>query len=250
MDSTAISVEGRPAAAHAGGVNAAHERRFFSAMTAAFALTVLAGFSRTYYFNDFASAPFELSPILHWHGAVYTAWMVLLVVQAQLIAGGRVSLHRRLGLGGAILAAAMVVLGIAVALSRTRSGAIADPGVPILVFLAVPLLGMVVFGGFVAAGFYFRRHAGAHKRLMLFATLELVTAAVARLPFVEDWGPIGFFAVTDVFIAAIVWYDVSTLKRVHPATLWGGLAFVASQPLRLAIGGTQPWLDLATWLTT
>ena len=44
-------------------------------------------------------------------------------------------------------------------------------------------------------------------------------------------------------------YDLATLRRVHPATLWGGLAIVISQPLRLAISGTGLWLGFARWLT-
>ena len=225
------------------------ERLFFGGMALAFALTVLAGFSRSYYFNGFVTAPFALTPLLHWHGAVYTAWILLLVTQTLLVAGRRVDLHRRLGVAGAALAVVMIALGVGVAITRTASGAIADAGVPPLVFLAVPLLGMVVFGGFVAAALLQRRNPAAHKRLMLLATLELVTAAVSRLPLVEDWGPVGFFGVTDLFVVAIVIYDLATLGRVHSATLWGGVLFVLSQPLRLVIGGTSTWVAVASWLT-
>ena len=45
------------------------------------------------------------------HGIAFTAWLLLLLVQTSLVAAGRVDLHRRLGLGGAALAAVMVVLG-------------------------------------------------------------------------------------------------------------------------------------------
>jgi uncharacterized membrane protein len=229
---------------------ARRERLFFGGMAAAFALTVLAGFSRTYYFNGVMADPFELSPLLHWHGAVYTAWILLLVAQTSLVAGGRVDLHRRLGVAGAALAVLIVALGVGVAISRTASGAIVDAGVPPLVFLAVPLLGMAVFAGLVSAALLQRRNAAAHKRLMLLATLELVTAAVSRLPLVQDWGPVGFFGVTDLFVAAIVLYDLASLRRVHAATLWGGALFVLSQPLRLVIGGTPAWLAFAAWLTS
>lgn len=251
MASTAASVttqSGAPPAVLS--AEARREHRFFAGMAVAFALTVLAGFSRSYYFNGFAGERFELSPLLHWHGAAYTAWTLLLVVQTLLVAGRRTDLHRRLGVAGAMLAVVMVVLGSAVAITRTASGAIADAGVPPLVFLAVPLFGMFVFAGFVGTALVLRRRSAFHKRLMLLATLELVTAAVSRLPFVEDWGPVGFFGVTDLFIVAIALYDFATARRIHPATLWGGLAFVASQPLRLVIGGSSAWLAFAAWLTS
>lgn len=228
---------------------ALRERRFFGGMALALALAVFAGFSRTYYFNDFAAAPFELTPLLHLHGAAFTAWMLLLVAQTLLIAIRRVSVHRRLGIAGACLAALIVVLGAAVAISRVADGTLLDRGAPPLVFMAVPLLGMAVFGALVAAALLLRGDPGAHKRLMLIATVELATAGVSRLPVVETWGPIGFFAVADLFVLAIVVYDLATSRRVHPATVWGGLFLVLSQPLRLAVGGSAAWLAFASWLT-
>jgi hypothetical protein len=245
------SAVGVAAVEDAGNAAARRERRFFGGMAWACALTVLAGFLPTYYLNGVAGQAFALTPMLHWHGGVFTAWMLLLVVQTSLIASRRVRAHRTLGAAGMVLAAAMVVLGWSVAITRTQSSQIVDQGVPPLVFLAVPLLGMAVFAGLVVAAVYFRRKSSAaHKRLMLLATFELVTAAVSRLPWVEEWGPLGFFAVTDLFVAALVVYDFASEKRIHRATLWGGLAFVASQPLRLAIGPSAPWLAFAGWLTT
>jgi hypothetical protein len=226
------------------------DRRFFTSFAVVLLCTVFAGFSRTYYLNDLASSPFELTPALHWHGAVFTAWMLLLVVQTSLIATGRTTLHRRLGVLGGVLALAMIGLGIQVAISRTASGTIGDQGVPPLLFLAVPVVGMLVFGALVGAAVYFRRQPAIHKRLMMIATLELVTASVSRLPLVETWGPLGFFGVTDLFVAAMVAYDYVTLRRLHNATLWGSLFFVASQPVRLFVGGTSLWLGFAAWLTS
>jgi hypothetical protein len=225
------------------------DRMFFGGMAIALTLTVFAGFSRTYYFNDFAAEPFELSPLLHWHGAAFTTWMLLLVAQTALIATRRVNVHRRLGAAGAVLAVLLVALGVTVAVTRTADGSIADHGVPPLLFLAVPLIGMAVFAVLLGAAVYLRRQSAAHKRLVLIATLELVTAGVSRLPIVDTWGPIGFFGVVDLFVVAMVAYDLAILKSVHPATLWGGLLFVASQPLRLLIGGTPGWLAFAAWLT-
>ena len=130
---------GSPAAA----IAARRERVFFSSLAVLLLVTVFGGFARTYFLNGFVSAPFALTPALHWHGAVFTAWMLLLVTQTSLVATGRAHLHRRLGVVGAVLAVAMIGLGGHVAISRTAGGTIADHGAPPLLFLAVPLVGMV-----------------------------------------------------------------------------------------------------------
>jgi hypothetical protein len=238
---------GAPRSAHTA---ARRERLFFSGMAIALTLTVFAGFSRTYYLHDIIASPFQLSPLLHLHAAAYTAWMLLLVTQTSLIAANRADLHRRLGVAGVALALLMIMLGTTVAISRTAQGLMLDRGVPPLVFLVFPLLGMVVFGGLLGAAIYLRRRGAAHKRLVIFATFELATAAIARWPIIDTWGPLGFFAVIDLFVAAIIVYDLKTLKRLHPATLWGGLFFLASQPARLLIGDTAAWLAFATWITS
>ncbi|HEX6105122.1 MAG TPA: hypothetical protein VFZ26_06020 [Gemmatimonadales bacterium] len=62
-------------------------------------------------------------------------------------------------------------------------------------------------------------------------------------------GLIGVFGLADLFIVACAGYDVVTRGRGHPATLWGGLAIVVSQPLRLALSGTAAWMAFAGWLT-
>ena len=95
---------------------------------------------------------------------------------------------------------------------------------------------------------YLRHRAAAHKRLVMLATLELVTAGVSRLPIVESWGPVGFFAVTDLFLLAMIVYDWKALGRMHIATLLGGAFLIASQPLRLILGATGIWTAFATWL--
>ncbi len=121
--------------------------------------------------------------------------------------------------------------------------------VPPLQFLAVPLFDVALFAVLVALAILRRRDAQSHKRLMLLATIGLVTAAIARLPGVLAWGPPAFFGLTDLFIVAIAIRDVRTRGRLHPATLWGGLALIASQPLRLVVSGTDAWLAFARWIT-
>jgi hypothetical protein len=251
LEQAALAVTSPSAAKETSEVSQRHERWFFGGTAVALTVTVFAGFAPTYYLNALTERPFALTPLLHLHGAAFTAWMFLLIAQTSLIAAGARRLHMRLGLFGAILAAIMTVVGPIVAVERTATGQIADLGAPPLVFLAVPVVGMVVFAALVTAALYYRRRSpAAHKRLMLLATLELVTAGVSRLPVVAEWGPLGFFAVTDLFILAIVAYDIVAFRRPHAATLWGGAFFIASQPLRLAIGGSPLWLSFAGWLTS
>jgi hypothetical protein len=73
-------------------------------------LLVLIGFTRTFY----ARALFELPPLpttLQLHGAVFTAWFLLFVVQARLIATHRMRAHMTLGIVGALLAVLVVTIG-------------------------------------------------------------------------------------------------------------------------------------------
>lgn len=54
------------------------------------------------------------------------------------------------------------------------------------------------------------------------------------------------FIGTDVFVLALVLYDLASLGRVHPATLWGGAMVAGLKPLLFyAVAGTPTWLALA-----
>jgi hypothetical protein len=223
-------------------------RRFYTGLAIAIAITVFAGFAPTYYLRPYyQSAP--LARLLHLHGVVFTGWVLLFLVQSTLVAAGRVALHRRLGVAGAMLAALVVVVGTATAITKAAEGT-APLGVPPLAFLAVPFFDMVVFAGLVVTGLWYRRRADIHKRLMALATISLLAAPIARLPFgAQMVGLPGVFALADLFIVACIVYDRVSLGRVHPATIRGGLAIVLSQPLRLALSGTGLWLGFAAWLT-
>ena len=226
------------------------ERKFFAGMAAAILVAVYVGFARSFFlhpwFPDFP-APRERFFLLH--GSVFTAWCLLFVTQVSLVSARRVDLHRRIGAWGAGLAALMVVLGVTGALiAAHRATGFTGLPVPPLQFLLVPLTDMVLFATFVTLAVLKRRDPQAHKRWMLLATFNLLAAAFARWPGVSDAkNPLMFFGLADLFVVALVAWDVVSLRRVHTATRWGGTAFVLSQPLRLALSGTPAWLSFAAW---
>jgi hypothetical protein len=230
---------------------ARREHLFFGGMTIAMLVAVLVGFGPTYYFSTISGTTFQLTRPLHAHGAAFTTWMVLLVIQSTLVAAGRTDIHRKLGVAGAALAAVMMVLGAYVAVTRFHAGLMnPPPGIPAGVLLAVALATIVVFPVLFGSALLLRRRVDYHKRLVLIATLELVIAAVARWPGVAAFGPPAFFALTDLFLVALVVYDFKSRGRIHPATLWGGLFLIASQPLRLVIGFSAPWAAFAGWIAS
>jgi hypothetical protein len=229
--------------------NKRRERLFYTGMVVAIVITVFAGFSRTFYLRPYFQTQ-PLIPLLVLHGVAFSSWMVLLITQTTLVATKRTRTHMRLGIAGGVLASLMIVIGTVTAIVRAK-GPSPIPGVNPLSFLTIPLGDMLVFAILVGAAFYFRRRGDMHKRLMLLATIALLPAAVARLPFrfIETGGPLVFYGLSDLFIVPCLIYDFITRGRPHRATVLGGALIVISHPLRLVIGSTHAWLAFATWLT-
>ncbi|MGH9861071.1 MAG: hypothetical protein ACRD5F_13705, partial [Candidatus Acidiferrales bacterium] len=111
----------------------AYDRVFYSGMAIAMALTVFVGFSPTYYLRSAFGAPptlaglVSLTPLAHIHGALFTGWVLLFIVQTALVARRSVAVHRRLGIAGIVLAAAMLAVGTLTAIRATARGS-APPG--------------------------------------------------------------------------------------------------------------------------
>lgn len=235
-------------AASAGGKERA-ERAFFGGMAAFIGVVVFLGFARSYYLRPLGASPPAalptLTPLIHLHGVLFSGWIALLVLQARLVAARRLDVHRRLGFAGAGLAALMLVVGTLTALHGVARG-VSPGGMDPRRFLAVPLFALLVFAALLVAGIRARHDAQSHKRLMLLATIALLPPALARwLVFQLGYGPPIVLAAATLFVAPLVAWDLATRRRLHPATLWGGLLIVASGPLRLAVAFSDAWLAFA-----
>jgi hypothetical protein len=225
------------------------DRRLYSWAAVAAALVVFGGFARSFYLKGMFGTP-ALSELLLWHGVIMTLWFALFIVQARLVATGRTDLHRRLGVVGAFLVVLILAVGVATAIDAGRRGASPAPDVSPLMFMAVPLVQVVVFAVLVGFALWYRRRSDIHKRLMLLATVSVVSPAIARLPlgFIQDGGLPVIIGLTLLGVILCVIVDTVKNRRLHPAFGWGGAFVVVSWPLRLMLAGTEAWTQFAAWL--
>lgn len=225
-------------------------RWFYLWVALASILIIFAGFVRTYYLRPlfgFAALP----ALLHLHGLVMTLWFVLFLVQVSLIERHRTDLHRRLGVLGAVLATAMVVVTATVVIRAAKRHITAFPetvGWP--GFLLVSLGAVLTFALLFCGAIWFRRTSEVHKRLMALATISIWGPAIARLPlhFIQAGTAWTSIAIEDLCVLLFVAIDTIWKRRLHRAFLWGGLLIFASDPLLIWIGNTAVWARIAAWL--
>src|SRR4029079_3356478 len=86
------------------------DRIFFTGMAVVSAEAGVLGFAPTYFVRNATLPPLTL--LYQLHGALFTAWIALFIVQTSLVASGRPDIHRKLGIAGALLAAAVFVMGV------------------------------------------------------------------------------------------------------------------------------------------
>ena len=205
-------------------------KRFYLVMAVLLAAVVTFGFSHTVP-GDFAPPGMPL--LLHLHAAVFVAWVLLFVAQPALVFRGSLSLHRKLGWLGAVLAGAMVVMGAEAVLFALRSGSV-PPFYPHGLFLVRGALGLLVFAGLVIAGVGQRRNSEWHKRLMLCASIAVIGPGMERAIPIPLLGP-AWPLVADGLIDALALVgpvaDLSFGRRIHPAYFWGVGAILLGQLL-------------------
>jgi FtsH-binding integral membrane protein len=209
--------------------------------------SVFLGFGPTYYWAGVFNAPLP-SRIIHIHGAVFTCWILLLIVQNSLASAGRVDIHRKLGVAGFLLACLMVIVGWVAATDRLARGT-APPGLDTYFFYIVPMTDMVIFGTLIFFAFRARRDPSTHKRIVYIATVGVLIAAIARFPVRWLFHNAAHAAIASyVFLLLLVGYDLWSTRKVHRATLWAGAFLTFVQQIRLPIGKTAAWHSFAAWV--
>jgi hypothetical protein len=230
-------------------------RRFYTWFAVCACLIIFAGFAHTYYLR-FAFETKGLPLLLRVHGFLFTAWFVLLFVQARLVARHRVDLHRKLGFVGAVLAPLCAFVAIGVSFNAGRRLVLAHPTSLTNLQVrpgAMDLGTSLMFLLLVAIALYLRRWPEYHKRIMILASCSLLLPAIGRIPFFgtvlfDAVGFWGLIAITEVPPVTCILYDTIKHRRLHPAFGWGGAALLASFPAFLLVGASDSWLHFSSWL--
>lgn len=125
--------------------------------------------------GNFPPAP----PVVHLHGVVFIAWMLLLLLQSALVCAGSVKLHRALGMWGVAQGTATILIGLMMQLVASGAGHAAGrpAGTDGL------YLGLLAFLGFAlmfALAIASRTRPDIHRPMILFAMLPVIPPGVNR----------------------------------------------------------------------
>lgn len=203
------------------------------------------GFTPTYFAPIAVGTLRDVTPVVHIHGFLFFAWTVMLLFQAWLVAEGRTTHHRALGLAGISLATAMVITGLIV--NVHFNGRLVAEGEIERGYQGVfnGWSSMILFGSFFAFAIANIKRADYHRRLMVIATCAILSAAVSRLYLpLFDFQPVPRLWVNltiDLIIIAVLVNDWRTLGRPHVVTLVGGTVLVCRQLFQNQIAGTEAW---------
>jgi hypothetical protein len=205
-------------------------------------------------------APFP--PILHAHAVLMGGFLLFLFSQTWWVATGQQARHERFGPVGALLAAALVVVGFILAPTMYHQVAdglkIAPPGaLPAMRELLTHLDNIlllqvqagVLFALFIGLGLAARRtDPGFHKRMMLIAPTMALGAAFARmtwLPTTMPHSPLAIHLYQLLALAPLFVWDVLRNRRIHRAYLILGATYVPLSLLVEYLWGTPWWHDMA-----
>lgn len=206
--------------------------------------------------------PLPFTPLVAAHIAVSTAFLFVFLAQATLVATGRTDVHRRLGMFGAVLAAAVVVLGYFTLVGEARRGfdlsgdlssSPAPPGMEVA-FTMSPVIQLLLFGILFGAGLAYRHRPELHKRLILIAVLGILsqppmTHVISHWPALHPMAPLLFPLSSAAFLVPSAIHDKVVNGRIHPVSIWVPIVVLVVQIGFFAVFAATPlWGAIAKWM--
>jgi len=222
------------------------DRYFYFFMSLLIVVVVVSGFSRTVGRNLIHPAvppPF----ILYVHAAVFSVWVVFLILQSVLVRTSNVPLHRLIGWFGVTLGAAIPAVGFPTAITMGRFNLAHSVSDYSAEQLLIPFSDMIMFTVCFALAVYWRKKPEFHRRLILMATCALTAAAFGRFPSGLQPLPLMFYTGVDLLIVLGVARDLVLNRRVHRVYLYGLPAFIIGQTIAMytVLHKLPGWLKVA-----
>lgn len=225
------------------------DRNLFLVAAIGFPLLVLIGYFKSYYFSTLFNVPPVANSLVHFHGIVMSLWVIYFTVQIALVRSKNIKLHMTLGMLGIVLAALVVIIGMATAYDAQLVRRSAPPNIDPHSFFILPVGDMLLFIVYFAAAIYYRKRPAEHKSLMLMTAINFAPAALFRIPIVPENYTMLFAFGTPALIAIafLIWMRIKHGKfnYVFAAAI---LLYVIGLPLRLFLAETTVWHSFTHWL--
>jgi hypothetical protein len=228
------------------------DRRFYLIAAIVMLLSTAGGF-RNFYLHgrNFMNLPIHprILPFIVAHGLAMTGWVLVFLLQSALIQSGRRKLHLVIGPLACLFAALTVILGLIAASYSAHFNPIASAELGgARPFLATMYAEMLLFGTFVALGYFYRRKPAIHRPMMLLATVVIQSGALGRLPYIGDLAVRPLYAWTlDLLLGALLFFlQWAMSRKPNRPFLIGYAALALVAVVSVAIGHTSTWDRLAS----
>jgi hypothetical protein len=226
-------------------------RWFYVIIAVSYIVIAVGGFLPSY-FIKVSNHTFALPAIYHVHAALFFSWTLLNAAQAWFVATGRVYNHRNWGLLGISLATAMAISVVLLIVTGIKLSEAHGMALPAKRFAFLSFSGVVKFTLLFGAAIYFVHRRELHKRLMVIANCNIISAPIGRLvamslPAALRAGPPPAGAVIVILllgywpVIAGMLFDWRTRGRPHPIYLVGVLSLAAGLLVPL-ISRSDAWL--------
>lgn len=172
------------------------------------------------------------------HISLIMGWLILFIIQSRLAIKGAIQKHHKNLLIGALLVLLITLQAIWLTYEWGDVNRFIGESRDVVAFSILFIAGIILAKN---------GKIEAHKRLILIATLNLLTPAVTRFGFIFDWsGPITLILTILIWILIPVLYDLTTRKSIHRATI-GGIVFSIFSVIVMIAMIISP---IRTWIET
>jgi hypothetical protein len=235
--------------------------RLFYLLTSLLLLVIVAtGFQHFYVHgraSDGSPVTQQIVPLVFLHGIAMSCWIILFIVQSSLIVRGNRKLHMTLGVGGAVLAGLLVLVGVTTAIASVHYNPNGYKDIwGARRFLSFMLTNIAGFGVLAGVGIKYKQRPEIHRPAMLLATLFVAgPAGMFRIPAVN--GPIMgmIHIITAAWVPMLILGTLLVLIKWLMTGSWdkyfaaGFAGIILTCALQYFVANSAWWYRLAGFVT-